>query len=75
MIELTIPAVTGPLPEPYRLVKLADTVVLVRGEIAMAEQRKEAMTALATTLVAGGQTATVTARESGGVRVDDLHRG
>ncbi|MDX8036919.1 hypothetical protein SK803_42555 [Lentzea sp. BCCO 10_0856] len=67
MIELTVPQVAGVLPEPHRLVKLADTVVRVRGEVALAEQRKETMTALASTLVAGGQAATVTARESGGI--------
>ncbi|MFD9701544.1 hypothetical protein [Lentzea sp. NPDC059081] len=67
MIELTVPQVTDPLYEPYRLVKLVDTVVRVRAEVALAEQRNETMTILAATLVAGNQQATVTAREPGGV--------
>jgi hypothetical protein len=66
MIELTVPQVTGMPPEPRRLLKLVDSIVRVRGAVALAEQRKETMTTLATALVAGGQTAKVTAREPGG---------
>lgn len=52
---------------PKRLLGVVETSVRVRGEIALAEQRRATLTELAETLSAGGQSATVTARERNGV--------
>lgn len=62
---IAIPA--GVVPNPRRLVGLADTVVRVRGEVALAEQRRTTMTTLAATLAVQGTPAKVTAKEPNGV--------
>lgn len=54
------------VPNPRRLVGLADTVVRVRGEVALAQQRRETMTTLAATLAVQGAKARVTAKEANG---------
>jgi hypothetical protein len=67
MIEPSFSTAAGMLPTPRRILNLVGVMARIRGDVALAEQRRVTITAVAATLAASGREATVQSREPGGV--------
>ena len=62
----TAAALATALPSPRGLLRLADTMVRIHGEVDLAAQRRETLTLLAATLAVSDRSAAVSVREPGG---------